>query len=326
MLANARMLGMNERQLLRHVYWPSALTWMFSSLHTSVGFALVGAVVGEYLGSAAGLGYLIHEAEGVFDVTGVFAGMLDAGGLRDPDRLAVVTRDREPAAGLAAAASHGDDADATRTRSRPANANRETTNGTPYIADRDRQPLALAAGAAAGRPARRRAGEAKLTLGVGGKPLLYYLPLTIAERKGFFKEQGLDVEINDFGGGAKSLQALIGGSVDVVTGAYEHTIRMQAKGQDIARRHRARPLSRRSSIAVRKDKAGEVKSAADFKGMKIGVTAPGSSTDAHRAIRDGQGGAEAAATPSIIGVGARRQRGRGDAEGRDRRHLATSIR
>jgi NitT/TauT family transport system permease protein len=75
-LANARMLGMNERQLLRHVYWPSALTWMFSSLHTSVGFALVGAVVGEYLGSAAGLGYKIHEAESVFDVTGVFSGML----------------------------------------------------------------------------------------------------------------------------------------------------------------------------------------------------------------------------------------------------------
>lgn len=75
-LANARMLGMNERQLLRHVYWPAALSWVFSSLHTSVGFAVVGAVVGEYLGSSAGLGYLIHQAEGVFDVTGVFAGML----------------------------------------------------------------------------------------------------------------------------------------------------------------------------------------------------------------------------------------------------------
>src|ERR687893_90179 len=75
-LANARMLGMNERQLLRHVYWPAALSWMFSSLHTSVGFALVGAVVGEYLGSSAGLGYKIQQAEGVFDVTGVFAGML----------------------------------------------------------------------------------------------------------------------------------------------------------------------------------------------------------------------------------------------------------
>ena len=74
-LANARMLGMNERQLMRHVYWPSALSWMFSSLHTAVGFAVVGAVVGEYLGSAAGLGYLILQAELLFDVAGVFAGM-----------------------------------------------------------------------------------------------------------------------------------------------------------------------------------------------------------------------------------------------------------
>ena len=75
-LANARMLGMNDRQLLRHVYWPSALSWMFSSLHTSVGFAIIGAVVGEYLGASAGLGYLIQQSESVFDVTGVFAGMV----------------------------------------------------------------------------------------------------------------------------------------------------------------------------------------------------------------------------------------------------------
>ncbi|MTH79861.1 ABC transporter permease [Paracoccus aestuariivivens] len=74
-LQNARMLGMNERQLLRHVYLPSALTWVFSSLHVSIGFAVVGAVVGEYLGSAAGLGYLIAQAEGMFDIAGVFAGM-----------------------------------------------------------------------------------------------------------------------------------------------------------------------------------------------------------------------------------------------------------
>ena len=119
--------------------------------------------------------------------------------------------------------------------------------------------------------------KSKVTLGVGGKPLLYYLPLTIAERKGFFKEEGLDVEINDFGGGAKSLQALIGGSVDVVTGAYEHTIRMQAKGQDV---RAITELGRFPAIviAVKKDKAGQVKSAGDFKGLKIGVTAPGSST------------------------------------------------
>lgn len=74
-LSNGRMLGMSDTQLLRHIYLPSALSWVFSSLHTSVGFAVVGAVVGEYLGSAAGLGYLIQQAEGVFDIAGVFAGM-----------------------------------------------------------------------------------------------------------------------------------------------------------------------------------------------------------------------------------------------------------
>src|SRR5256886_13134644 len=68
------MLGMSERQLMRHVYWPSALSWMFSSLHVSVGFAVVGAVVGEYLGSAAGLGYIIQQAEAAFDVAGGLSG------------------------------------------------------------------------------------------------------------------------------------------------------------------------------------------------------------------------------------------------------------
>ena len=76
MLPKALLRAMTPRQLLRHVYWPAALTWVFSSLHTSVGFALVGAVVGEYLGSSAGLGYKIQQAESVFDVTGVFAGMV----------------------------------------------------------------------------------------------------------------------------------------------------------------------------------------------------------------------------------------------------------
>ena len=116
----------------------------------------------------------------------------------------------------------------------------------------------------------------KLTLGVGGKALLYYLPLTIAERKGFFKEQGLDVEIQDFSGGARSLQALVGGSIDVVTGAYEHTIRMQAKGQDI---RAVIELGRFPAIAVAVKKDRKWNSPADFKGMKIGVTAPGSSTN-----------------------------------------------
>jgi sulfonate transport system substrate-binding protein len=117
-----------------------------------------------------------------------------------------------------------------------------------------------------------------LTLAVGGKTALYYLPLTICERLGYFKEQGLDVTINDFRGGAQSLQALVGGSVDVVTGAYEHTIRMQAKGQDIKA---VIELGRFPGIVlgVRKERAAGYKSEADLKGMKIGVSAPGSSTN-----------------------------------------------
>lgn len=148
----------------------------------------------------------------------------------------------------------------------------------------------------------QNAEKPKLTLGVGGKQLLYYLPLTVAEKKGFFKDQGLDVEINDFGGGAKSLQALVGGSVDVVTGAYEHTIRMQAKGQDI---RAVIELGRfpAITIAVRKDLSDKVKSAADFKGLKIGVTAPGSSTALtaqYAMVKAGLKASDAA----IIGVGA----------------------
>ena len=75
-LANARMLGANKKQLLRHVYLPSATSWVFSSLHTSVGLAFVGAVVGEYLGSSQGVGYLILQAEGTFDINTVMAGIL----------------------------------------------------------------------------------------------------------------------------------------------------------------------------------------------------------------------------------------------------------
>lgn len=74
-LANARMLGASQRQLLRQVYLPSATSWVFSSLHTSVGLAFVGAVVGEYLGSSQGVGYLILQAEGSFDINTVMAGI-----------------------------------------------------------------------------------------------------------------------------------------------------------------------------------------------------------------------------------------------------------
>ncbi|HEX2885006.1 ABC transporter substrate-binding protein [Vineibacter terrae] len=126
-------------------------------------------------------------------------------------------------------------------------------------------------------PAVAKPEKAKVVLAVGGKSGLYYLSLTIAERLNYFKDEGLDVEINDFQGGAKSLQALMGGSADVVAGAYEHTIRMQQRGQPIvgfALIGRGMQLA----IALLKDRAAKVKSPADIKGMKFGVSAPGSQT------------------------------------------------
>jgi NitT/TauT family transport system substrate-binding protein len=131
----------------------------------------------------------------------------------------------------------------------------------------------LATGAGAQAPEKK-----KITIAVGGKSLFYYLPLTVAERKGYFKDEGLEVEIPDFAGGARALQALVGGSADMVSGAYEHTINMAAKKQPI----KAVVLQMKySSIALvmSKDKAAKYKSPKDMKGWKIGVTAPGSSTN-----------------------------------------------
>jgi len=133
--------------------------------------------------------------------------------------------------------------------------------------------MVVAIGAAAQAPEKK-----KITIAVGGKSLFYYLPLTVAERKGYFKDEGLEVEIPDFAGGARALQALVGGSADMVSGAYEHTINMAAKKQPI----KAVVLQAKySSIALvmSKERAAKYKGGKDLKGLKIGVTAPGSSTN-----------------------------------------------
>jgi NitT/TauT family transport system substrate-binding protein len=144
-----------------------------------------------------------------------------------------------------------------------------------------RREVLVAGAAAAALPALAGAQsleKKKVTIAVGGKNLLYYLPLTVAEQKGFFKDEGLDVEIVDFAGGAKALQAVVGGSADVVSGAFEHNINMQAKGQPM----RAFVLQGRAPqivLAVNTKTVPNFKSVADLKGKKIGVSAPGSSTN-----------------------------------------------
>src|SRR5438128_2214206 len=117
----------------------------------------------------------------------------------------------------------------------------------------------------------------RVRLAVGGKPALFYLPLTVTERLGYFRDAGLDVEISDFPGGARALQALIGGSADVVTGAFDHTIQMQAKNKPIVAMVQLGQFPG-YVLGVLTAKAQTYRSPVDLKGMKIGVTAPGSST------------------------------------------------
>lgn len=117
----------------------------------------------------------------------------------------------------------------------------------------------------------------ELTLAVGGKPTLYYLPLTLAERLGCFRDEGLSVEIVDFPGGAKALQALVGGSADVVSGAYEHTIAMQTLAQKV-QAFVLQGTNPGLELGIVKAKWSAYSWPKDLKGMRVGVSAPGSST------------------------------------------------
>ncbi|MBP6252052.1 MAG: ABC transporter substrate-binding protein [Rubrivivax sp.] len=142
----------------------------------------------------------------------------------------------------------------------------------------------------------------KATIAVGGKNLLYYLPLTVAEQKGFFKDEGLDLTIVDFAGGSKALAAVVGGSADVVSGAFEHTVNMQFKGQPM----RAFVLQGRAPqivLGVNPKTMPDFKSVADLKGKKIGVTAPGSSTNVMANFVLAKAGLKPSDV-SIVGVGA----------------------
>jgi len=118
---------------------------------------------------------------------------------------------------------------------------------------------------------------AKVRLAVGGQAALYYLPLVVTNRIGLFQDAGVGVEISDFAGGSRSLQALVGGSADVVAGAFDHTIQMQAKNQPVVA---VVELGQFPGfvLALLNARASAYHSPADLKGMKIGVTAPGSST------------------------------------------------
>jgi NitT/TauT family transport system substrate-binding protein len=133
--------------------------------------------------------------------------------------------------------------------------------------------LPLAFGSAQAAPEKQ-----KVTIAVGGKAALFYLPLTLAERLGYFKDEGLDVQILDFAGGSKALQAMMGGSADVVAGGFDHVIILRARGQKL-KAFVLMVATPSLALGISKERAATYKSPRDLKGMKIGVTAPGSSTN-----------------------------------------------
>jgi NitT/TauT family transport system substrate-binding protein len=151
------------------------------------------------------------------------------------------------------------------------------------------------------QPAHAQLEKPNLTLAVGGKTLVAYLPLTIAERLGLFEKEGLKVTINDFAGGSRALQSLVGGSADVVCGSYEHTILMRAKGINI----KAVALHNNSLgtvIGLTPEKAKTYRAPKDLAGFKIGVTSPGSASSLGVALLLAKAGLTLDKV-SIIGVG-----------------------
>lgn len=139
-------------------------------------------------------------------------------------------------------------------------------------------------------------------IAVGGKTALYYLPLTITERLGYFKDEGLNVRISDFAGGTRSLEAVVGGSADVVSGSYEHTINMQSKKISFQAFVLA-GASPQISVGIITAKAANYKGPKDLKGLKVGVSAPGSSTNMVVNYFIAGGGLKPGDI-SIIGIGA----------------------
>ncbi|MDB5944887.1 MAG: transporter substrate-binding protein [Ramlibacter sp.] len=161
--------------------------------------------------------------------------------------------------------------------------------------------LAAAGVAAPAVWSQARPEKSRISIAVGGKASFYYLPLTISEQLGYFKAEGVDVEISDFAGGSRALQALVGGSADVVSGAYEHTINMQSKNQFIQSfvlQGRAPQIAMGVSVKAMPN----YRTPADLRGKKIGVSAPGSSTNMVANLVLSRAGLKASDV-SFVGVG-----------------------
>lgn len=138
-------------------------------------------------------------------------------------------------------------------------------------------------------------------IAIGGASCIYYMPVVLAEQLGLYEKHGVDVELVDFKGGSAALKAVVGGSADVVSGYYEHTITLAAKRQELS----SFVLMGRLpgiAVAVAPGKTDEVKTIKDLAGKTVGISAPGSSTDFFLKYMLSQNGLDPNAA-SVVGVG-----------------------
>lgn len=255
LILRVRLLGGTPRDVLRHVLVPSALTWVFTSLRTSVGFALVGAVVGEYTGAAHGIGHRIDFAEGMFDSTGIFAGLalLCAMVLALDQVLDLVERRFRPGAAHLSLTAWRLPALLTVLALVVGLAVRST------VLLREEPPPTLI----------------RVTVASAGVSLMGNLPAELADSQGWFRQEGLDVTMQDLKGGAAAAKALIGGSAEFACLALDHALKARAQGEDLVL---LATYTRYPGLTLVVDSrlADRVRTVADLKGTRVGVTSLGS--------------------------------------------------
>ncbi len=261
LILRVRLLGGSSVDVARHVLIPSALSWVFTSLRTGMGLALVGAVVGEYSGASEGLGHRIDFAEGMFDSTGIFAGLTLLS-------VMVVLLD-----GLLEMVEQ-------RFRTRSAEGLEEPSKRRFP----SRRPALLAALALVLALAARSTWLShqpppvplmRVTLASAGQTLMGNLPSALAASQGWFRDQGLNVEVQDFKGGAPAAKALIGGSADFASIALDHALKARAQGADLVMLV-AYDRYPGLSLVVDSRYRDRVRTVADLRGRAVGVTSLGS--------------------------------------------------
>lgn len=255
LILRVRLLGGTPRDVLRHVLVPSALNWVFTSLGTGVGFALVGAVVGEYMGASRGIGHRIDFAEGMFDATGIFAGLALLCGmvLVLNHALELVERRFRPGAAHVSLAAWR----------------------MPVLLG----VLALVVGLAVRssvlleeEPPPALVPVQVASAGVG---LMGNLPAELADSQGWFRDQGLDVRMQDLKGGAPAAKALIGRNAEFACIALDHALKARAQGEDLVL---LATFTRYPGLTLVVDSRWKdrVRTVQDLKGLRVGVTSLGS--------------------------------------------------